>query len=143
MVYQQLHDKIPPSYFVGVVSAALLIDIIINIFFSWTCYRTLSTVPKDKQTIPAWVCWLMIAPVVRVIFYWIILPFAIPNSLKKAFSENTELVKATRSLFGIGLAFVILATLSFVPLVGIVFIAAIVLYIIYWIKVADIKKYIP
>lgn len=142
MLYEHFHDKIPPQYFAATFGIALAIGIIINIFFSWSCFRTLSVVPREKQTIPAWVCWLMIIPFVRVIFYWILLPFAIPNALKKAFPDNTELVKATRTLFGIGLSLAILATLSFIPLISFVFIAAFVLYIIYWVKVADIKKYL-
>lgn len=137
-----LPNDIPTGYIVAGAGIAILISVIIAIFFSWTCYRTLSCIPKEKQTVPAWVCWLMIIPLLGFIIQWIMLPFAIPNSIKQAYPDNADVMKAAKTLFGIGLAFVILATISVIPVIGLVGIASFILFIIYWVKVADIRKYL-
>jgi hypothetical protein len=45
---------------------------LIKVFFSWTCYATMKKIPSDKQTMPAWCCWLFVIPIVGYIFEWII-----------------------------------------------------------------------
>ncbi len=118
-----------------------IIMFIIDIFFCWSLYMTMKKVPKEKQRMPAWTCWLILIPFVGLIFRWILEPFAIPKSLRATVAGNTEAEEATKTLFGVGLADVNSITLSFVPFLGFILaFAHIVFMIIYWIKIVKFRK---
>lgn len=115
--------------------------LIVNIFFAWSCYKTMKRIPEDSRTLPAWLCWLFIVPFVGYIFMWMMMPFAIPNSLKAVAAVRENILSSIRALFGLGLAYVILGLIAWIPGVNLlVFIAMLILLIIYWVKVVDVRK---
>lgn len=125
---------------IGVIVIAIIFFIIF-VLFCWSLYSALSRVPEDKQVFPAWFCWLLIIPLVGYVFSWLMLPFGIPRSFENYLSDNPAAVKKAKTLFGIGLAYVIIPLVAWIPIVGIPFsIAALVLWIIYWVKIVKFKN---
>ena len=114
--------------------------ILIAVFFSLSCYKTQKAVPEQYRQFPAWFCWMFLIPLAGYIFQWIMLPFGIPNSLRLYLESNHQAVRDAKTLFGLGLATVILPLLGWIPFVGIGSgIAALVLFIIYWVKVVQFR----
>ena len=118
-----------------------IILFIVFIFFSWSMYSAAKLIPEDKQVFPAWMCWLMLVPVLGYIFAWLMMPFGIPRSFENYVVNNPQAYKDTREIFGLGLAFVILVFFGVIPILGFfAYAAAIVLLIVYWVKVKRFKE---
>ncbi len=112
-----------------------------NIFFCASLYGAMKKVPENQRSFPAWFSWMIAVPFLHVIFSWIMLPFGIPNSFKQHCRDNQMAMAKAKSLFGLGLALVILMSLSVLPYINFgTGIATLVLYIIYWVKVVKFKK---
>lgn len=119
----------------------LLPFFILKIFFCWSCYKTQNQIPLSYRLAPAGLCWLILIPVIGYIFEWIMLPFILPNSIRQYKSNDPLVAAKANSLMGVGLAFVILPLLSVIPLVNIsAWIAEFILWIVYWVKIVDIRK---
>lgn len=119
-----------------------LIAIIVGIFFAWSLFNTLKMIPAKYHRFPVWFSWLIIIPVVGLIFLWLILPFGLPNAIKKSEPDNPAAQKTAKTMFGLGLAAVILMTVS--ALLGswgiTPALASLVLMIIYWVQVIQVRK---
>lgn len=125
----------------GGVLAIIILIFIINIFFCLSLYSALKCVPAEKRVFPAWLVWLMLIPIVGIIFAWMMEPFGLPKSFEAVLADNGEAIAKTKVLFGLGLAHVILMTVALFPfLKWIVGIAALIVWIIYWVKVVDFKN---
>lgn len=130
----------------------ILISIIVIIYipailFCRSVYKTLSIIPAQHQPVPAWLSWLMLIPIVDIVFIWIILPFAMPNAIKRSFPQNNALQQQAKTLFALGLSIAIIKTLllltSFIDAVSIttiLWIAALIIWIIYWVKIVAAKE---
>jgi len=69
------------------------------------------------------------------------LPFGIPRSFAKQFSDNQEALKHSEKIFGLGLAYVVVDFFIFLPILGIIFyIATLILFILYWVEVVKFKN---
>lgn len=112
--------------------------IAVRIFFILTLYKLCRAIPEKYLKFPAWFNWLMIIPLVGIIFEWIMLPFGIPMSLKAYQPDNAIIIKKSNLLFGLGLATAILAIFVWLPIIGLI--AYLVLFIIYWVKAVEIRK---
>jgi len=148
----------PEIAFSGFGLLIVLISIVALAFFCYALYDTMRRVPKEHRQFPAWFIWLFFIPLVGWVFQWIMLPFGIPNTLKKAFATNPVAVEKANTLFKIGLSQMIAFTLSFflshayskqITLTHISFsylllllsvIAAFVLWIIYWVRCVSFKN---
>lgn len=118
-----------------------IITIVLQVAFCWALYTAMSKVPENKQVTPAWLPWLILLPVVGFIIAWITIPFTIPKSLTAALEGNAEAQQQCKKLGTIGLWNLICATLVFIPLLGFVLaVAAFVLWIMYWLKINDIRN---
>jgi len=115
---------------------------IVNIFYCWSLFDAMRRLPKEKQLLPAWLCWLILIPIAGIVFNWIMEPFIIPKSFAANFPETDAVVQGkSRSLFGLGLAHVILMTVSIIPVIGFITgIASFIIWIIYWVKVVNFKN---
>jgi hypothetical protein len=85
---------------------------------------------------------MFFVPIASIVFLWIMIPFGIPISFKKATEGNAEAEHKTKILFGVGIAHVILISVGWIhvyPSIS-VGIAALVLFIIYWVLVARFKR---
>lgn len=132
---QQLHLPI------GIWIGSTVVFYIVTIFFCLSLFKGMNRVPKDKQLFPAWLVWLMLIPLVNYVIMWMMIPFGVPKSFKAATLGNDGAQKNAKTLFAIGLTYAICVTLTLVPVINIATsIAALVLFIIYWVKVCGFKK---
>ena len=120
----------------------LLITIfLINIFFCWSLYLAMKNVSKEKRVTQPWLCWLILIPLAGFVFQWILLPFTIPNSFKKAMVGNEAGLEDAHTLFNLGLSNVILGTTSIIAFLGVFsWVASFIIWIIYWVKIVKFKK---
>ncbi len=127
----------------GIPIGILVLGVLVaNIFFCLSLYSAMKKIPEKQRCFPAWFSWMILVPVLHMVFAWIMLPFGIPKSFKQHCKDHQEALAKARSLFGVGLALVILMTLSLLPYVNFATAAAtLVLYIIYWVKVVKFKKH--
>jgi cytochrome bd-type quinol oxidase subunit 1 len=136
-----MHDKaVCDAICIGAI-IGVIIGIIIAILFSWSLYAAMKKVPQEKRVFPAWFCWMFLIPIAGFVFEWIMLPFGIPKTFKQYLPKNQAAQDKAGNLFGVGLAYVILLWLLFIPYINILAgIAALVLFIIYWVQVVAFKK---
>ena len=116
--------------------------IIVNIFFILSFHQTARRIPKNFHDFPIWFCWLFILPLFGIIFKWIMLPFALPQALRTYKPKNEQVQRVANKLFGIGIAHVITLTLClFFDMMGFfIFAAAIILLILYWSEIVNVRK---
>lgn len=150
----------PPTMLIAIV---LVIGLIIALFFSRSCARLMKAIPQEHRTMSAGLCWLMWIPAIGYIFQWMMLPFGVPLSLKKAVSDtNTALLKRISTLKILGLILMIIVAISGIGLLifglhsaithnqlttGSTMLLSVLsdlviicLWITYWIKLATIKR---
>jgi len=111
-------------------------------FFCYSMFKALKLVPENHHQFPAWFTWLMLIPIVGYVFIWIMMPFGIPNAFKNhSAAKDPAALPACKTIANFGLAYAILAILSFIPAFGwILAIIALVLFFIYWSKVITFRK---
>lgn len=120
-----------------------LVIIGLAIWFSATCYTTMTKIPEPKRVFPAWLCWLMLIPVAGYIFSWIMLPFGIPKSGCAAVPNNPDMERRAKVLFWLGIAYLVLTFFAiFLHSAGIPFLSIItfVLWIIYWVMLPGFRR---
>ena len=129
-----------------------LVAIIVNVFFAISVYKTAKLIPEKFHSFPVWFCWLFIIPFVGTVFKWMILPFDIPQALRQYKPEDAAITRSADKLFKLGLAYVILISIAFLAMYGLIFavllvflgvfilIAVIVLLILYWVEIVSIRK---
>jgi branched-subunit amino acid ABC-type transport system permease component len=120
---------------------AIIIGIIINLFFSWSMYKALKLVPEKNHIFPSWFVWLFIIPLVGFVFHWIMLPFGIPQAFEKTVTGNETAVRSAKQLFLLGLILVVLITMGFIPFLGFVpALAGVIIWIVYWVLVVKFRE---
>lgn len=126
---RKTYNQVPKEH--HVCSAGLLwffLLFVLNLFFIWLGGN---------------IAWLSFFNILSMVFYWIMIPFAVPNTLRKYLANNPEAVRKTRHMFGVGLAWVICSTVAlFPPLAGLFGIASLVLMIIYWCQVVSVRQFL-
>ena len=119
-----------------------LVYLITNICFIVSLQKTLRLIPKHCQSFPRWFCWLTLIPIVGFVFSWIMLPFGIPDAIKNSQTDNSEALICAKRLFGLGLAMMILSSLSLLlyHIFLLTCLPMLVLWIIYWVDIVSIRK---
>lgn len=124
--------------------ALIAIVLIATFFFCLTLFKILSRIPKENQAFPSWFVWLFLIPWIGFIFQFIMLPFGIPNALKKTFSSNQDAIQSADVLLKLGLAQVILILLGIFlpihPINQIVSVLGLGVWIAYWIMAVRFDK---
>lgn len=118
----------------------MLAVIAIEVFYLLSLYKAMEAVPEDKRVFPSWFVWLMIIPIVGFVFAWIMEPFGIPKSFAAAAGDNQLMKNASNTLFGLGLAHMILVVCWFLIINFAALFAAFIVWIIYWVKVVNFKN---
>lgn len=122
----------------------LLAATVAKIFYCNVLYGIMQHVPKDKHQFPAWLTWLFLIPWIGFIFEWIILPFGIPNTFKKAFANNQDAIFSANTLFKLGLAQMILLMFGifvrFRPYNQIAIVISLLLWAAYWVLIVKFKN---
>lgn len=124
--------------------ALILIVLIATFFYCLTLFNVLKRIPKENQSFPSWFVWLFLIPWVGFVFQFIMLPFGIPNAIKKTFPKNENAVEAADLLLKLGLAQVILIMLGILitvhPINQIISIFGLGVWITYWVMIVKFDK---
>lgn len=129
---------------IGVV-VGLAIYLAVMIPFICSINKTTKHIPEDKRSFPNWFTWFFLIPFVELIFVWMMLPFGVPNALRKTLQDNAAAAKDAGTLKGLGLTLAILKTVVWLshsvsvlalPLA----IGALVIFIIYWVKIVGFRN---
>ena len=108
------------------------------IFFLLTLQKTLEAISTENRRIPPSNVWLMLIPLFNIVWQFIMVD-KISESIAAECSKLNISRNEPKPTYNIGLAWNICNILSFLPFVGL---AALVTFIIYWVKVAEYKKLI-
>ena len=122
----------------------LFVDILILVilfvpfcFYLRAMQKALASVSKENRKMPPSEVWITAIPVFGAIWHFFVVN-AIADSLRLEFLKYNILLKNPRPTFNLGFTASLLATGSVIPTIGIVlFVAALVCGIIYWVQVND------
>lgn len=124
--------------------AVILLIFAVSIVWCWVLYQIMQRIPSDKHQFPSWFIWLFLIPWVGFIFQFIMLPFGIPNTFKRAFPNNQEAISSADMLFKVGLGQVLLTLFGiFFPIRHIADVFAIAgfgLWFAYWYLIVKFKN---
>ncbi len=124
----------------GVVCVALAIGLAIQIFYCLTLSKALKQVrPENREMEPGQV-WLVLIPFFNL--YWIfVIAAKVPASLRREFRERGMGERGDDYAAGIGKWYAICTIVSIIPIVNyIASPAALILWIIFWVKMAGYSK---
>ena len=116
----------------GIVVLVLIIAATVVTFFLRSLQKTMRCVPQEKRLFPDWYIWMMLFSVcglvllayhptylfgilcslVGFIFYWLILPFGIPNSLSNTVIGNNAALRALTTLKIVALIMLVIVTIN-------------------------------
>ena len=120
-----------------VIWAAVLI--VPTIFFILTQQRALSKCAPMNQSMSPGLVWLQIIPFFNFIWQFFVVS-ALANSLGREFRAR-GIQEEERPGQGVGLAMCITRVCVIIPILGIIsLIASVVLWIIYWVKIAEFSR---
>lgn len=116
----------------------LLIGLVIMIFFLLTLMRTLAAVrPENRMMEPAMV-WLNLIPLFNLVWIFFTVVKLADSVVREAAERGLDVGDGGKAL---GIAYGALMISSIIPLLGIITgIAALVVFIIYWVKIAGYKN---
>src|SRR3990167_7186297 len=115
---------------------------VVKIFYCYMLNNILNRVPRENQQFPQWFIWLCLIPLLGIVFEWIMLPFGIPNALKKMFSTNQDAINSATTLFKLAIAQLVFTMLGIFFLIKQINQIAAILGIVFWL-IGFIKKKIP
>lgn len=118
----------------------VLIGLLPMIFFLLTLQNTLKAVSPERRRMPPGQVWLVFIPLFGIVWIFIIVN-RIADSLADEFISRNMQVAEARPGYGIGMAYCVLSVCSVIPFLGaFASLAALVCWIIYWVKIAGYKK---
>lgn len=123
----------------GFVIVLIIGIIALQIFFLLTLFRCMNKINIENRTMEPGLVWLNLVPMLNLgwIFYTVI---KMKESLEKEFSSR-NLPGDGDFGYKVGLTYAILAACSAVPYIGVLpGIAAIVFWIMYWMKISEFSK---
>ncbi|MFC2090300.1 hypothetical protein ACFLT1_05945 [Bacteroidota bacterium] len=127
------------GFFMGflVIMALFLLP---QIFFLLTLHRTFDAIsPQNRLMNPAEV-WLTLIPLFGMIWIFIIVQ-RLADSLKQEFALKGISCNEERPGYQIGMVYAIVQATTIIPILGILAsFATLVLWIVYWIKIAEYKR---
>jgi hypothetical protein len=131
--------------FAIIILGALLVLLVVNIFFILTLRKALMRCSEENRTMSPGLLWLNLIPLFSLIWNFFIV-INVAESLHKEFQKR-GIVAEPYPGKNLGLAFSILAAstlvLGWIPIVGgLPGLAGFVCWIIYWIKIAGFSKQI-
>jgi hypothetical protein len=122
--------------FLPIVFAIALLP---TIFFLLTLHKALSRCEPGSRTMVPGQVWLCLVPVFNLIWAFFVVN-ALSDSLHREFTRR-GMVEEPQPGRSLGMALAILAVISIVPILGFVTgIAALVCWILYWIKIAGYSE---
>jgi len=134
------------SIFAGLfILSFLVIFLAVQIGIAFLLYDGLRRLHPKHRTAEPYFAWLTLIPVAGIVFSWLLLPFKIPESFGRYFSENPTSVDIPED-FGksMGLATMILLTLCLVPLINMIaWIPGLVCFVLYLLQFQKMRQLLP
>ena len=127
------------GYSIGFSLFFLVLFLIPGIFFLLTLQNTLKAISDENRRMPPANVWLLFIPLFNIVWQFIVVD-KIAQSIAAECARLNLPVKEDKPTYGIGLAWNICNCISLIPIVG--GLAALITFIIYWVKVAEYKKLI-
>jgi len=127
------------GYSIGFSLFFLVLFLIPGIFFLLTLQNTLKAISDENRRMPPANVWLLFIPLFNIVWQFIVVD-KISQSIAAECARLNLPVKEDKPTYGIGLAWNICNCISIIPIVG--GLAALITFIIYWVKVAEYKKLI-
>ena len=110
------------------------------IFYILTLQRALNKCEPMSRTMDPGMVWLYIVPVVNLVFHFVII-FGMAKTLRNEFNRRAVPVSDPTPGQSLGLAVCICACCSIIPILGLLAaIAHLVLWIMYWAKIAEYSR---
>lgn len=110
------------------------------IFYLMTLQSTLESVSKENRKMPSENVWLLLIPLFNLVWHFIVVK-NLADSIKAEADSKGIMIAELKPAYNIGLAMCILSCLNFVPVLNFFTgIAAMVCWIIYWVKISNYKK---
>ena len=109
------------------------------IFFLLTLQNTLKAISEENRRMPPANVWLLFIPLFNIVWQFIVVD-KIAQSIAAECARLNLPVKEDKPTYGIGLAWNICNCVSIIPIIG--GLAALVTFIIYWVKVTEYKNLI-
>ncbi|WP_434656825.1 hypothetical protein [Chromobacterium violaceum] len=114
-----------------------VLALIAQVFYFLTLHKTMDAVSEQNRPFNGALIWLALIPVLGLV-WWMVFALLLSTSIKKDLSARQA---GGDGGFGISLALVILQALCFIPYLNLlVFIPAIVMWVIHWTKMAALRK---
>ncbi len=117
----------------------LLLFLIPFILFLLTLQKTMNAISMESRRMPPSNVWLMFIPIFNVVWQFIMVD-KIAQSIGAECIKLNIPTKENKPTYNIGLAWNICSLLTFIPLAGAL--AALVTWILYWVKVNEYKNLI-
>ena len=119
---------------------AFALTIIPIVFYILTLQKTFEIISVENRKMPPQRVWLLLIPLVGLIFHFIIVK-DLADSIKAEANSKDVPTKEPRPAYNIGLAMCILSCFVIIPGLKIFTnVAALVCWIIYWVKINSYKK---
>lgn len=109
------------------------------IFFLLTLQKTLNAISPENRRMPASNVWLMFIPLFNIVWQFIMVD-KIAQSITAECARLNIPVTDPKPTYNIGLAWNICNLVTFIPFIG--SLAALVTFILYWVKVSEYKNLI-
>lgn len=109
------------------------------IFFLLTLQKTLNAISPENRRMPASNVWLMFIPLFNIVWQFIVVD-KIAQSITAECTRLNIPVTDSKPTYNIGLAWNICNLVTFIPFIG--SLAALVTFILYWVKVSEYKNLI-
>jgi hypothetical protein len=119
----------------------LVISVIISVFFLLNLQQLLKEVQLHNRLVPHNNVWLMFIPLFNLVYGLILYP-QICESVKNEYSSRNIDAQSSFSK-ELAIALPILTVCSIIPFLGILSgFASIVIFIVFWVKMAEYKKFL-
>ena len=134
-----------------VIGIFILIFLIPAIFFLLTQQNTLKAIQPLNRTMSPGEVWLQLIPLFNIVWQFVVVRRISESLQRELNSENrfsfegvshtSHYISDERPTYQIGMAFCILNCCSIIPILGtLARIAAIICWIVYWVKLSEYKK---
>jgi len=142
--FNDLFHNIPEGYlaiFWTIIIIALVIGYTIEILFILTLHNTMKAVSIQNRAMPIGQLWLLLIPLFGTVWIFIVVN-KLSQSIEKEFLTRSVAVEP-RPTYSIGLTYSILGASTILPIPiinSLIAFAALICWIIYWIKVGEYKN---
>ena len=118
--------------------------LVVQVGISYLLFTGLKRIPARYREVEPYFAWLMLIPIAGYVFTWILLPFKIPASLGRYFSENPAEALPLDYGRGMGLGAVISSTACLIPVINLIaWIPALVCTVIYLVQFQRMVQKLP